>query len=48
MVKLTLKKFMKLSREDQNRRYKELSANDKFMARLCDGSSKNYKSKKKI
>lgn len=33
---LTFKKFMSLSREEQNIRYRELSAHDKFLARMSD------------
>lgn len=33
---LTFKEFMRLSREEQNTRYKELSEHDKFLARMSD------------
>ncbi|WP_278849701.1 hypothetical protein [Thomasclavelia spiroformis] len=33
---LTFKEFMRLSREEQNTRYKELSDHDKFLARMSD------------
>ena len=33
---LTFKEFMRLSREEQNTRYKELSEHDKFLARISD------------
>lgn len=37
---LTLKKFFQLSREEQNKRYKELSPRDQFGARQADVSEK--------
>ena len=33
---LIFKEFMRLSREEQNTRYKELSEHDKFLARMSD------------
>jgi len=33
---LTFKEFMRLSREEQNTRYKKLSEHDKFLARMSD------------
>lgn len=48
MKRLTFDEFMKLPRKEQNRRYKDLSDHDKFLARISDGGGDNLDGKEPL